>query len=87
MSGTVLKCQAENGVLNIACDDLSNYADQSNSRKKGLYIGVMRNIQTNVGRLAVWLRVAGTDDPVLVRHCPFCGVNIHPASKSQVEKS
>lgn len=83
MSDPVLKCQAENGTLKMACDGLNDFADQSNSRKKGLYIGRMRNVTTNATRLAVWMRVAGTDRPIALVYCPFCGTEIHPVEQSQ----
>lgn len=85
MSTPVKKCDAPNGRLQMACDALHDNASQNNSKKQGMYIAAMRNLDTNAVRLSVFVRVTG-QEPIAFNYCPYCGTVIEPSIYARLQQ-
>lgn len=86
MSTKFEKCVAPEGKLQMACDFLYDSASQSHSKKQGMYIVAIRNLDTNACRLSVFVRVTGQDQPIAFNYCPYCGTVIEPSKYQQLQQ-
>lgn len=79
-------CEAPEGRLKKACDNLEQYSIQNGTKFRGLHLQRRRNVDTGATRLAAHLRVSGVNANLSLNYCPFCGVMINPDRWAEVQE-